>query len=208
MYNLYQKDSNGLYILRHKVYLAGYLNGIIPNVLIRKYANSLPKADPTEKEPWQWYLKFPEDLKFLPKQLDYLAKVENPAVVIDIKPGQGELWLSELMNVWGWTDDAWTPIMYHLRPLVLGDKPRQVDKNVPVPQFQGENREGDIFYFSYLRGTIKNGALINPDNPRAAWGWPGKSSTNSVSLLPDVLDFFYEQAKRVQAEKENYVFRP
>jgi len=108
----------------------------------------------------------------------------DSAVVIDLKPKQQKknVSLYELLDVWGISDQGWTPILLHLRGLFVDAKPEGIDRN----DFSLDYREaeGPIYEFLHLDGSVHDGQLIG------RWTAPPASPTNAALLWPDTIRHF------------------
>lgn len=164
------KNQKGLEFCRTGVTaLAGSRSG-----LIVKYLRSTTSKSTTE--PYQWHMNVEQALRSL--QFD---KSPN-ALVIDANPNGKQVQLFLLKDIWGYSDHGWTPIM--LRMLLLTED--SIDKG----GFELGNLSSEsVFTFLYLKGTVKNGKF------EGSWNFPGPSSTNSVFLWPDALDYFTREAQ-------------
>jgi len=172
MYALYKKERTQgqvRYGFASQESLFGCNAGFIPWLL----AKGLPAG---QAEPCRWHLRVPEALS--------LHDYPESTLIIDIKPNNREptLHLSELIDVWGYSANGWTPILLRTYPLFVEDDPEQHDRNdFTVP----ESDEFDPVYSTlYLQGTVENGAIAGTWNP------PRSSPTNSALLWPDALRFF------------------
>jgi hypothetical protein len=92
-------------------------------------------------------------------------------------------------DVWGYSAEGWTPILFHLRGLVVDEDLRRFDQIdfVRVPS----EIDDPIFSMMYLRGTVKNGRL------EGRWTPPGPSPTNSVLLWREAFKYFWQQARKL-----------
>jgi hypothetical protein len=152
--------------------LFGCNNGYIPWLLSRQ----LP---PSQGEPYRWHVA-------VPSALDNTEEYRGSTLVIDLKPKQKEdnLSLYEVLDVWGFSNAGWTPIMLRLSGLFVDIDPETVDHN----EFcvEDKRREGPIYEFIYLAGTVANGKL------KQKWVTPPASPTNGALLWPETLKYFVD----------------
>jgi len=177
MYYLYQAkkiDGKTAYKQKESISLAGIRSGIIPNYL----KTQIP---PDQIEPWKWHIK----------AKDILAqnKLPDHIIVIDIKPSSDKyILLLELAEVWGYSDNGWTPILMRLRGLLIDEEINLYDKK----SFELNNKlkEEPIYSLLHLAGTVENGKL------KGKWTFPGPSSTNSLLLWPEPRKYFIEAIQK------------
>jgi hypothetical protein len=117
----------------------------------------------------------------------------DSTLIIDLKPRDVEpnLSLYELVRVWGYSADEWTPIMLQLRALFVDDDPSRFDRQ-KFTRSTSENTE-PIFSFLYLSGSIQGGELTGK------WTTPPSSPTNSALLWPKSLDHFLKGIESVRS---------
>jgi hypothetical protein len=180
MYYLYHKipeESGQRYVVKGEISLFGCNVGFIPRML-----RSI--LTPTDSEPdygWQVNVR------------DAMTNMEYPdhALVIDLMPNlkSPTLSLYEVVDVWGYSDHGWTPVMLHLSALFDEQDPGKHDRN---DFFRGpKDVEDPVFSMTYLKGSVLDGKL------QGTWNPPGPSSTNSVLLWPKVFDYFADNRKRI-----------
>jgi hypothetical protein len=179
MYALYDKGAAAgktRYRFREQASLFGCNEGYIPWLLRTKLSG-------TCTEPYRWHVNIEERLSAMEQ--------EDQTLVIDLKPKskQTNLSLYEVVDVWGYSDGGWTPILLHLMGLFIDEDPKSFDRN----DFGRSPAEVDspIFSMMYLSGTVKDGALAG------RWAPPGPSPTNSVLLWPEAFAYFWEHAKKI-----------
>lgn len=175
MYALYDKAwKNGTYCysFREKTSLFGCNVGNIPRLLRQRLLDD-------STEPLRWHVDLERGL------MD--CGMGNQTFMIDLKPNskKSNISLYEVANAWGYSGSGWTPIMLHLRGLLIDEDPSIFD----IEHFERNPQEIDdpIFSIMYLRGTVKYGKLEGP------WTPPGPSTTNSVLLWPEAFDYFQQQ---------------
>ena len=178
MFALYKKsqgDGKDAYQFVEKASLFGFHKGYIPWLL--KF--QVPTG---QGEPFEWHL----DIETALTQRD---DVNGNALIIDLKPyDKTYVFLCEVVEAWGHSDYGWTPMMLHLRGLIVDRDINSIDKKM----FECQTAEIDdpIFSMYYLRGSVSDGTLVGP------WTTPGPA-INSVLLWPDVFEHFYTEAEKV-----------
>ena len=179
MYALYEKVAqvdSYRYRFAEGVSLFGCNNGYTPWLLLKT-------MERTASEPLPWHLDIGAALRTV-DQGDH-------ALIINLKPNSktANLSLYEVMEVFGYSADGWTPVMLYLRGLFVDEDPSRFDAQdfVRAPA----DAEDPVFSMMYLNGTVRNGALDG------RWTTPGPSSTNSVLLWPSAFTYFAEQAATI-----------
>ena len=173
----YPKHSS--YRFLEKCSLFGCNAGFIPWLLDR----NLP---PYQDEPYKWHLSIQDAFwgaKY--EDIDYTGS----ALIIDLKPQQeDQLSLYEVLDVWGYSNNNWSPILLYLSGLFVEADPREVDRNEFV--IKDRDRDEPIYEFMYVSGSVSGGNLIGQ------WTAPPRSPTNAALLWPDSLSYFFESIKR------------
>lgn len=179
MYALYEKkQSNGKYKykIKKQVSLFGCNAGYIPYLLQSTLFS-------TTSEPYPWHLNVDKALSDV--------GLSNSTLIINLKPNNvsANLSLYELVDVWGYSDSGWTPLMLCLRGLFVDANPRFINDE----DFTLDESEVDypIFSMLYLAGTVKEGKIVGK------WTAPRPSPTNSALLWPESFKYFVEQANQV-----------
>jgi len=183
MYVIYQKqkDTDGYrYVFNKQTSLFGCNSGYIPN-LLKKQLNT------EAKEPFAWKL----DLKEAFENED----MANSVLVINLKPNSknANLSLYELVHVWGYSNNGWTPIMIHLCGLFVDQSLNKYNDMDFIRK--KEEIEDPIFSMMYLSGTISQGKIAGK------WTAPRPSPTNSVLLWPDTFQYFSSEAQKIIENK-------
>jgi hypothetical protein len=187
MYAAFKKERKGNSNLHQftkidgKICLFGRKNGWIPWLL----EMAMPKG---QDEPYRWHLCLEEALGWK-KANEYAAKQYNNdvnAVLINIKPGSHELFLCELLDVWGFSAYGWTPMLWHLR--VLEPKNTKCTPN-RFDDFTAAKNGDAVYEFLYMAGTVKKGKIDG------TWIAPKSSPTNAALLWPEPLNYFMECIK-------------
>lgn len=180
MYALYERTRLGSNATRYKIKkkkisLFGCNSGFIPRLLALK----LP---PNQGEPYKWHIDVVGELGRHP---DY----KDNTILIDLKPKQNKTNLSlyEVMDVWGYSDNGWTPILLRLNGLFIDEAPSLVNRN----DFTRKDNDvdGPIYEFLYLDGSVKAGKITG------SWAPPPASPTNAVLLWPETLNYFFQSIR-------------
>jgi hypothetical protein len=177
MYGLYQKQNSvdgTRYVFVEEVSLFGCNVGWIPRLL-------RPLVPTNQSEPYTWQIEICSSLERAGKQ--------DHSLIINLKPKGKQLSLYEVVNVWGYSDSTWTPIMMHLRGLFEeAERPEVNEKD-----FTRTNSEvaDPIFSMTYLSGSVSSGKLSGK------WITPVQSSTNSVLLGTDTFRYFIGEANKI-----------
>ncbi len=176
MYLRYKKtriDAGTKYDCQEEgVSLFGCNNGFIPWLLQSK----LKRGD---SEPLKWHVDVVADLN---RQDGY----QDNTLVIDLKPKQNKTNISlyEVMDVWGYSEDEWTPVMLRLTGLFTDADPAMVNRQSFIRT--NEEMDGPIYEFMYVDGTVIDG------NIQGKWNPPPMSPTNAALLWPDTLNYFVQ----------------
>ncbi|MDA8015054.1 MAG: hypothetical protein MPK09_05505 [Gammaproteobacteria bacterium] len=139
----------------------GKHSGDIPNMLRLK----MPKG---QGEPYDWHVNVPDGLKKIAKP------GEGNAFLIDLMPNQKK-WVSrlELLDVWGYSNDGWTPLALRLESLLY--EARGGPSNPKDFVLRKKDREPLIHTFIYARGGIENGEFTGT--------WNSSSRTINSAIL-------------------------
>jgi hypothetical protein len=163
----YERDPN-----EREISLFGCNNGFIPWLLGFK----VPQG---QSEPYRWHV---DVLPELDAQSDY----RNGSLIIDLKPKQNKTNVSlyEVLDVWGWSESDWTPIVLRLNGLFVDESPETINRD----DFLRDDADiqGPIYEFLYLVGSVKDGAL------NGLWVPPPASPTNAALLWPETLSYFFQ----------------
>jgi hypothetical protein len=97
--------------------------------------------------------------------------------------------LYEIKNIFGHSKSGWTPMMFHLKALMVDEQGGWEQKK----QFNiNDTNLENIFTFHHVYdGSIKNGDIIG------RWIPPRPSSTNSALLWEETMDYFIECKKQI-----------
>jgi hypothetical protein len=144
MYARYLKRPAGIgtthYEFQERVCLFGCNRGLIPWLLGLKLS-------PAQGEPCKWHVDVISELGGHPKYQD-------STLVIDLKPKQNKknLSLYEVMDVWGFSDHGWSPILVRLDGLFVDAEPSAVDRNNFLRR--GDEIDGPIYEFRVLPASL------------------------------------------------------
>lgn len=172
MYMRYLKSRRGAnchYSFAEKTSLFGCNNGFIPWLLRKQIAEA-------QEEAYSWHINIGSALN--------ATEYRGSTLVIDLKPKQKKTNLSlyEVEDIWGYSDNGWTPVLLRLSGLFMDADPSRINRN----RFRiGDNeRIGPIYEFLYLSGSVSDGKLTG------GWTAPPSSPTNAALLFPDTLRYF------------------
>ncbi len=172
MYALYTKDraATGIrYRLKEEACLFGCNQGWIPWLLQQRMGT-------TDNEPLAWHVPV----------LDTIENTEyrGCTLIIDIKPKNkdSKLHLSELIDVWGYSADGWTPLLMRTSPLFVEDDPKQYNREDFV--IEGDGKFDPVYSTLYVQGSVEQGKISGK------WIPPRASPTNSALLWPPVMSYF------------------
>lgn len=160
--------------------LFGCNEGFIPWLLRRR-------IPPSQGEPYKWHLPIRDSMNEVKSNdTDYTGST----LIIDLKPKQNKdnLSLYEILDVWGYSDAGWTPILLHLSGLFVDEDPKIVDRNKFV--INDSDRDEPIYEFMYLDGSVVDGQLDG------RWNAPPASPTNAALLWPEPLAYFFTSIRR------------
>ncbi len=158
------------YEFRENISLFGCNKGFIPWLLRFKVPTR-------QEEPYMWHIN-------VVSELGENAEYPNSTLLIDLKPKQNKTNLSlyEVIDVWGYSLDGWTPILLRLNGLFVDEEPSTVERKSFVRN--DRDIDGPIHEFLYLNGSVANGKLIG------SWAAPPASPTNAALLWPNTLKYF------------------
>lgn len=176
VYTLYRRTKVGKNSTRYekieKISLFGCNEGFIPWLLAFK-------IPPTQNEPYGWHVDI---LPELDAQPDY----RSGSLIIDLKPKQTKTNVSlyEVLDVWGWSESGWTPVLLRLNGLFMDESPETMNREDFVRD--DADIQGPIYEFLYLAGSVNNGTLDG------LWVPPPASPTNAALLWPEPLNYFFQ----------------
>ena len=182
MHSIYKiaqiSDSKWQFERKEEVALFGSKKGIICQMLKEHLTTEA-------NEPFEWCLNIRESLKHI--------ELDKSALIINFKPNSagGNLSLYELVKVWGYSDNGWTPILLYFRGLLVDKTIKEWNENKFTRDLSEVKEDDPIFSFTYRNGTICNGELCGK------WTSSGPSSANSVLLWPKAYQYFIKEAAQV-----------
>jgi hypothetical protein len=182
MYGAFRKEKKGrttrYKLVDKRIPLFGCQNGWIPWLV----QMSTPKG---QREPYKWHLSMEEALcreearKYYAEQ-DYATDVN--AILINVKPGSKKLFICELVDIWGFSSDGWTPMLWHLQVLSPEGEGCTPDR---FGDFSVNEEDDHLYEFLYARGTFENGKL------KDKWIAPVSSPTNGTLIwYPEPWKYF------------------
>jgi hypothetical protein len=185
MYYRYTKERVGAGTTRYKlqeerIHLFGCNDGFIPWLLTLKLG-------PKDKEPYKWHVDVVSELASHPKYLD-------STLLIDLKPKKEgtNISLYEVLDVWGYSSNGWSPIMLRLNGLFVDEKRSRINRESFVRA--DDQVSGPIYEFLYVAGTVFGGKL------EGKWIPPPASPTNAALLWPEVINYFFQCIKSTTPE--------
>ena len=135
---------------------------------------------PGQNEPYAWHIHIDAGLA-LPAVRKEFPNAE--AIIVDIKPkAKDQFFLCELRDVFGYSDDEWTALLWRMRLLQISREP----KANHLEDFKAPNNGEVIYEFLYAMGGVSEGRIAG------SWNAPGPSPTNGVLLWPAPLNYFME----------------
>ena len=177
VYSLYRRANIGKKSTRYErdkkekeISRFGRNNGVIPWLLSFK-------VPPNQNEPYRWHVDVLPELNAQP---DYCGGT----LIIDLKPKQTNVSLYEVLDVWGWSQNDWTPILLRLNGLFTDDRPETINREDFVRA--DADISGPIYEFLYLNGSVKDGKLHGP------WTPPNAGPVNGALLWPETLNYFFQ----------------
>ncbi len=176
MYSRYTRTRVGPDVTRYQfqeqIHLFGRNDGYIPWLLSLK----IPLG---QGEPYLWHVNALDELGANPEY-------PNNTLIIDLKPKQNKTNLSlyEVMDVWGYSSDSWSPILLRLSGLFVDKDSSSINRNDFV--LKDDEVDGPIYEFLYLDGSVDNGKI------HGSWAPPPASPTNAALLWPKTLKYFVQ----------------
>lgn len=180
MFALYSKravEAGNQYLFSKSISLFGCNVGFIPAMLKLSLSSDA-------SEPYAWRI----DVGGAMGEMGHA----DQTILIDLMPRASTVSLYELVDVWGFSKNGWTPLMFHLRSFFVEEDPSPHTKQDFI---RLDHEIGDpIFSMTYMPGSsISKGKLMGK------WLPPGPSSTNSVLLWPEAFKYFVDQAAQLMA---------
>jgi hypothetical protein len=111
---------------------------------------------------------------------------DKHAVIIDLKPDTPEnISLYEVEDVWGCSNEEWTPVALRLRPLFVDHKDKDaesVKKCFSMPSDEAVKENGTVVH-EFLYCT-------HADGIDGRWRWGRNGVVNATLLWPEAFDYF------------------
>lgn len=176
MYACYRRNESlpdvTRYAFKEQVSLFGIHQGFITWLLRHQLGGS-------ESQPCTWHVDVRASMARHPEYAEC-------SLLIDLKPKKNKTNLSlyEVLDVWGYSSNDWTPVLLRLNGLFVDADPSSVNRN--DFQIKKSETDGPIYEFLYLGGTIVNGNLSG------RWSPPPVSPTNAALLWPDAMRYFIQ----------------
>lgn len=183
MYYLYKRtlsDGVAKYQSVERISLFGCRNGLLPKAL----SVGLPSG---AGEPYQWHLSADDIVQRL--------ALRGNAILIDADPrNEKTVNLHRLRDVYGHSESAWTPMLWHCDRLMNGLRPVGFSRT----EFEVSDDAIDehIFTWAYARGTVARGRL------EGTWNAPRPATTNGPFLWPHVVKYFMSVISDILVEAE------
>lgn len=173
MYGLYTKErtkSGNRYVFEKRQSIYGCNSGLIANRL----REIMPEG---QKPPYRWHISVPDTLE--------AWYGPGHTLVVDIKPRSSSfVTVCELLDIWGDTNEKWTPLLWRMRGLLIDEDSDQYDAKDFTISVKDDHEA--IYTIGYATGSIADGEIIYK------WLPPGPSSTNSALLWPGTLRYFMQ----------------
>lgn len=119
------------------------------------------------------------------------TKGHGGTFVIEFRPNRTDHLLCEIVQIWGYSTHAWTPMMLHLKQLVDGPRDSMDAYHFSVPA----NDPGclqPIFTMIYTPdGFTTEGKVMGK------WSAPAQGPMSSALLWPPAFEYFANEAKKV-----------
>jgi hypothetical protein len=133
---------------------------------------------PEASEPYRWHFRMEEALRNL--------EPDAQSFVIELKPSQkNNASRFEVLQVWGYSENGWTPALLELRALLADEDSGEYPRDSFI--LPSERKLDRVYTFMYIRGSVRDGNLSDK------WLPPGPGSTNSVLLWPEALEWFLDK---------------
>ncbi|MGA8214872.1 MAG: hypothetical protein WB799_14845 [Candidatus Sulfotelmatobacter sp.] len=174
LYKVTKTPPSCRFDLLRETHLFGCNKGFVP-----RYLRSVLPAD--ANEPYKWHFKTADALHALEPDAD--------AFVIDLKPNNKKnASRYEVREFAGYSDNDWTPAMLKMGALLVDqDADKYPRESFVLSQCDGLD---EVITFLHFSGSVKDGSLV------LKWVAPGRSSTNSVLLWPEVFNYFCSQLRQ------------
>ncbi len=130
---------------------------------------------------WKWHAREEDLLRGMGTET-----TRNSAVIIDLKPDAARnVSLYEIEDVWGFSNEDWTPLALRLRPLFVDHKHKNPDRfkrRFPMPSEKAIGDNGGAIH-EFLYASHREGI----DGP---WRWGRNGVVNAALLWPDTFEYF------------------
>jgi hypothetical protein len=105
-----------------------------------------------QNEPYLWHVN-------VLAELDAQPNYGSSTLIMDLKPKQTKNNASpyELLDVWGYSADGWTPALLRLNGLFVVESPENVNRKDFT---HSDNIIDGPYEFLYLTGSVKDGKII------------------------------------------------
>lgn len=180
MYARYTKERVGANATRYnlqeeRIHLFGCNEGFIPWLLGLKLGSR-------DTEPYAWHVDVVSELADHPEY-------PESTLIIDLKPKQNmtNISLYEVMDVWGYSSNGWSPILLRLNGLFVDEKPAKVNRKSFVRK--DDELSGPIYEFLYVVGSVVGGKLVGK------WVLPPAGAANAALLWPETINYFFQCIK-------------
>jgi hypothetical protein len=175
LYEVRPQGPNRQYTYIRQVKIAG--DG--PLAAIQRLKN------PAGECPFSWHAPGREIVKKITGEDD------GHELVVDLKPYQsGNVSLYRVMNIWGHSYEAWTPLAVHLEALFVdmeNHDPTEFKKRFVV----GKAKRDEIGEFLYVQGGVREGN----------WNWGMVGRVNGALLWPDAFAYLTKSLAGVLAAR-------
>jgi hypothetical protein len=113
-------------------------------------------------------------------------RTKEYAIIIDLKPDDTKtVSLFRLKEIWGSSDEEWTPIMLKLETLFIGEKIKAPMDFKKLFEVDKKTRLDYAYEFLYLQGGSKSGT----------WNWGRTGGVNGALLWEDTWKYFQGNIK-------------
>ncbi len=201
-YSILKQDNELIFTLKGITHFWGYENS--QGNLIYDFLKS-KRFFVGSKCPVMWHFCVKEELDFLLKErLPSLEINGEPTLIIDIKPSENseEVFIVELFDIWGWTNEFWTNILYNCKILIEENRETFINKSDNTYEvvykkliknsfhlsIDKYNESKFIFSFNSINARFFNNEIRG--TVRLPWSAPANSSANSVLLWNEPLSYF------------------
>ena len=169
-YNRTHENGRLRFVLQDETPLFGCNEGVVAKAL----SDQIPDG---QQQPWCWHVDVSDVMQHQHSTGDVF--------IMDLSPGQEQnnniFSFYELLDVWGYSYNDWTPALLRLRCLLDNKRDERLNRN----DFTiNREVEGPIFSFTSFSGGIYNGQLSG------TWRAHNPAPGNSVLLWSENLGYF------------------